>query len=187
MSEKKKLRIELKEKLSKLSKLQYEELSQQIADNLFVDEDWKLAKIIGITISKFPEVDTYRIIRKAWDQGKLVAAPKCYPEAKRMSFRIISELSQLESVFYGLLEPMEAKTAAINKEEIDLLIVPGLGFTRDGYRLGFGGGYYDRYLTDFSGKTVSLAFHSQILPSFNTENYDIPVSKIITSDEVILR
>lgn len=184
--EKKQLRIKLKETLSNLSKPGYEELSKQISHQLYRDEDWNQANIIGITISKFPEVDTYQIIRKAWELGKTIAVPKCYPKEKKMSFRIISDFSQLESVFYGLLEPIEKKTKHINPENIDLIIVPGLGYTKEGYRLGFGGGYYDRYLKDYSGKTISLAFQSQIIPAFKTENFDIPVAKIITDARVMV-
>lgn len=184
--DKKQLRIKLKETLAALSKPHYEELSKKIASQLFQDEDWQKSTVIGITISKYPEVDTDRIIRKAWQEGKTVAVPKCYPKEKRMSFRSLSDFSQLESVFYGLLEPIEGKTNLLNSEDIDLIIVPGLGYTKEGYRIGFGGGYYDRYLKDYSGKTLSLAFQSQIIPSFNTENHDIPVAKIITNDEVIL-
>jgi 5-formyltetrahydrofolate cyclo-ligase len=184
--EKKQLRIQLRESLSNLSKPRYEELTKQITSQLYQDEDWQKSNIIGITISKFPEVDTYQIIRKAWELGKTVAVPKCHPKEKRMSFRIISDFSQLESVFYGLLEPIEEKTKLINHKDIDLLIVPGLGYTKEGYRIGFGGGYYDRYLKDYSGKTISLAFQLQIIPTFKTEYFDIPVAKIITNDEVIV-
>lgn len=186
MIDKKALRIQLKDMLSKLSNGVYEDLSDQIAANLFSDEDWKQANVIGITISKIPEVDTYRIIRKAWEQGKQVAVPKCYPKDKKMSFRLLSDFSQLETVYYGLLEPIEAKTKLINHDEIDLLVVPGLGYTKEGFRLGFGGGYYDRYLMSYTGKTVSLAFRLQIVPSFEKEQHDIPVAKIITDDEVIV-
>lgn len=186
MVDKKGMRTQLKEMLSKLSEPLYEDLSKQIATHLFDDEDWKQANVIGITISKFPEVDTYRIIKKAWEQGKLVAVPKCYPKEKKMSFRLLTEFSQLESVFYGLLEPIEEKTKVINHEQIDLLLVPGLAYTIEGFRLGFGGGYYDRYLKDYSGKTVSLAFQSQIIPQLKVENHDIPVEKIITNDKVFV-
>lgn len=185
MNEKKNLRIELIDTLSKLSKPLYEDLSGQIAAKLYKDEVWKNAKVIGMTISKFPEVDTYRIINKAWEQGKVVAVPKCHPKEKMMSFRIITEFSQLESVFYGLLEPVEEETKLINQDEIGLLIVPGLGYTMEGFRLGFGGGYYDRFLASYRGETISLAFQTQIIPAFKIEDYDIPVAKIITNDEVI--
>lgn len=186
MSEKKKLiRKEMKESLALLTKPYYEHYSYKIANILYKDEDWLKANVIGITISKEPEVDTYQIIRKAWKAGKEVVAPKCNPMTKTLSFRKITEFSQLESVFYGLLEPIIEKTVEVKPEDIDLLFVPGLAYTREGFRLGFGGGYYDRYLTDYNGKTLSLAFDFQVIPQFPIEKHDIPVSKIITNDEVI--
>ncbi|MEH7492786.1 5-formyltetrahydrofolate cyclo-ligase [Neobacillus niacini] len=185
MSEKKIIRKEMQESLAQLTKPYYEHYSTKIATTLYMDEDWLNAKVIGITISKEPEVDTYQIIRKAWEVGKEVVVPKCNPKDKTLTFRKITEFSQLESVFYGLLEPIIEQTMEVYPEDIDLLFVPGLAYTSEGYRLGFGGGYYDRYLTSYYGKTLSLAFHFQVIPQFPIEKHDIPVSKIITNDEVI--
>jgi 5-formyltetrahydrofolate cyclo-ligase len=185
MSEKKLIRKEMKESLALLTKPYYEHYSTKIANTLYNDEDWLNAKVIGITISMEPEVDTYQIIRKAWEAGKEVVVPKCNPKDKTLTFRKITEFSQLESVFYGLLEPIIEQTMEVYPEDIDLLFVPGLAYTSEGYRLGFGGGYYDRYLTSYYGKTLSLAFHFQVIPQFPIEKHDIPVSKIITNDEVI--
>ncbi|MCM3692422.1 5-formyltetrahydrofolate cyclo-ligase [Neobacillus niacini] len=185
MNEKNSRRKEMKELLSGLSKPNYEDYSYKIARNLYNHEDWKQAKVIGVTISKQPEVDTYQIIRKAWESGKEVVAPKCHPKEKILTFHKITQFSQLESVFYGLLEPIIEKTIEVMPKDIDLLIVPGLAFTREGFRLGFGGGYYDRYLPQYSGKTISLAFDFQVIPQFTIEEHDIPVSIIITNDEVI--
>lgn len=185
MDDKKSLRQQLKEKLSQLSKPLYEDYSYKIAKQLYNDEDWKNANVIGITISKYPEVDTYQIIRKAWELGKKIVVPKCDPADKTMAFRMLSEFSQLECVFYGLYEPIEELTRKMEPGEIDLLIVPGLAYTEEGFRIGFGGGYYDRYLKDFSGQTVSLAFHTQMIPSFTVEKHDMPISKIITNERVI--
>jgi 5-formyltetrahydrofolate cyclo-ligase len=185
MDDKKTIRMRMKELLSGLSKQTYEDYSNKIAQNLYQQEEWMESKIIGITISRKPEVDTYPIITKAWQEGKCVVVPKCSPENKNLSFRTLTDFSQLESVYFGLLEPIIEETAEINPEEIDLLIVPGLAFTRDGFRLGFGGGYYDRFLANFNGNTVSLAFSEQIIQQFPIEEFDIPVSKIITVREVI--
>ena len=185
MSEKKLIRKEMKESLALLTKPYYEQYSTKIANTLYNDEDWLNAKVIGITISKEPEVDTYQIIRKAWEAGKEVVVPKCNPKDKTLTFRKITEFSQLEAVFYGLFEPIIEQTMEVYPEDIDLLFVPGLAYTREGFRLGFGGGYYDRYLTSYNGKTLSLAFHVQVIPQFPIEKHDIPVSKIITNDEVI--
>ncbi|WP_066064237.1 5-formyltetrahydrofolate cyclo-ligase [Neobacillus soli] len=185
MDDKNAIRKQIKDRLSKVSIPLYEDYSYKIAGRLFEDEAWKQAQVIGITVSKRPEVDTYQIIRKAWELGKQVVVPKCYPKDRRLSFRTLSGFSQLESVYYGLFEPIESLTTEIEANLIDLIIVPGLAYTREGYRLGFGGGYYDRYITNFLGKTLSLAFNEQLIPQFSVEEHDIPVSKIITYDEII--
>jgi 5-formyltetrahydrofolate cyclo-ligase len=185
MEEKKKLRKIIQQKLGELSKPQYEHLSYQIAQNLFSSSTWKESNTIGITISKMPEVDTYQIIRKGWEQNKRIVIPKCYPIDKSMKFRKLTAFNQLESVYYGLFEPIENETSEVPKEDIELLIIPGLAFTRNGYRLGFGGGYYDRYLMGFTGKKLSLAFNSQLVQTLPTESHDIPTHQIITEEETI--
>ncbi|MBM7651632.1 5-formyltetrahydrofolate cyclo-ligase [Neobacillus cucumis] len=186
MTDKTIVRNQVKETLSKLPRPLYEDYSYRIAQTLYDDDDWKKAKVIGIYVSRLPEVDTYQIIRQAWEQGKKIVVPRCHPKDKRLSFRTLSEFSQLEMVFYGLFEPIEALTVEVNSDLVDLVIVPGLAYTRAGFRLGFGGGYYDRFLSTYAGKTLSLAFQQQIIPQFPIETHDIPVSKIITNQEVIL-
>jgi 5-formyltetrahydrofolate cyclo-ligase len=166
--------------LKKISKPEYEQLSLEIANQLYSSALWQNANTIGITISNYPEVDTYQIIRKAWEQNKRVVVPKCHPKEKQMSFHELKQFTQLESVYYGLLEPIETLTRKVDKVGIDLLIVPGLAFTKEGYRLGFGGGYYDRFLQDYEGNTVSLAFPIQLKEKLPIEKHDIPVQKIIT-------
>jgi 5-formyltetrahydrofolate cyclo-ligase len=178
--EKKVLRKRVMTELEIMPKPQYEHLSYMLANQLFLDEHWKTANTIGVTVSRFPEADTYQIIRKAWEQGKTVVIPKCLPKTKEMVFRTLTAFDQLETVYYGLLEPIEAVTAEKDPENIDLIIVPGLAFTPDGYRLGFGGGYYDRYLQKFNGATLSLAFPAQLVPELPVEDHDIPVGKIIS-------
>lgn len=183
MNDKKVLRKQISQQLSKLTKPQYEHLSYKIAQDLYQETAWKESSTIGITISKMPEVDTYQIIRKAWEEKKRIVVPKCFPKDRSMEFRTLTAFNQLESVYYGLFEPIVDATQFVSKKDIDLIIVPGLGFTKQGYRLGFGGGYYDRYLLDYQGSTLSLAFHSQILQTLPIEPHDIPVAKIITDAE----
>lgn len=185
MFEKNPLRKKLKSQLSKMPNNLYEQSSGAIAQLLYQQTEWINSNTIGITISKQPEVNTRNIITEAWNQKKKIVVPKCYPKTRKMEFREITDFSQLESVYYGLLEPIEDKTRLIHKEDIDLLLVPGLGYTVEGFRLGFGGGYYDRYLQDYSGHTISLAFHSQLLEDLEVESHDIAVKKIITDKEVI--
>ncbi|MFC0415684.1 5-formyltetrahydrofolate cyclo-ligase [Cytobacillus solani] len=180
INEKQMIRKQIMDKLAKIEKPQYEHDSYEIAQLLFRDALWKEARTVGVTISKSPEVDTYQIIRKAWEEGKRVVIPKCLPRNKEMVFRTLTKFNQVESVYYGLLEPIETVTKEVPANEIDLIIVPGLAFTQNGYRVGFGGGYYDRYLASFTGQTISLAFTPQLVTELPIEGHDIPVNKIIT-------
>lgn len=185
MTSKKFLRSILQQDLQQKPQSLYKKQSDQIATLLFETEEWRSAKIIAITISRAPEVDTYSIIQQAWRTGKTIVVPKCHNNSRTMSFHIIHSFDELESVFFGLLEPIISKTVEVYKDSIDLVIVPGLGFTTKGYRLGFGGGYYDRFLSDYHGKTISLAFPEQIIQSLPLEPHDIPVHKLINPEGVI--
>ncbi|MBS4222432.1 5-formyltetrahydrofolate cyclo-ligase [Lederbergia citrea] len=179
------LRTEVKERLKSMDRMTYEHGSYLIANKLIHTEEWKNADVIGITVSHFPEVDTWQLIRKGWEQGKNMVIPKCIPAKKEMNFKRITAFNQLESVFYGLFEPMDSETKRIDKNDIDLLIVPGLAYSKEGFRIGFGGGYYDRFLKGYHGATLSLAFAVQLLDYIPVESHDLPVSKIITEKSVI--
>lgn len=183
-NDKKLLRKQMLDQMTELSKPEYEQLSYQIACRFYNSALWRQAKTIGITVSKVPEADTWQIIRRAWEEGKRVAVPKCIPESKQMVFRELNSFMDLESVFYGLWEPNPEKTEEILSEEIDTLVVPGLAYMKNGFRLGFGGGYYDRFLEHYKGRTVSLAFEMQFITGFPVEDHDRPVEMIITNQQV---
>lgn len=126
------------------------------------------------------EWDTVPIIEKAWEEGKRVAVPKCLPNRK-MSFYQLDHFNQLVKGMHDIPEPNPDQTIIIEKNNIDLLIVPGIVFSPNGYRIGFGGGYYDRFLADFRNETVSLASHHQMVDQLPIDSFDIPVQHIITS------
>ncbi|MDQ0175191.1 5-formyltetrahydrofolate cyclo-ligase [Bacillus chungangensis] len=179
------LRNEMKEKLAALEQPEYEQYSYMIANQLFKQSMWMDAETIGITISRKPEVDTWQIIRKGWELGKRIVVPKCEPSTKEMTFRVLTAFTQLEKIYYHLFEPIEKETEAVAQKEIDLLLVPGLLFCQNGFRIGFGGGYYDRYLTTFTGKTASLAFSFQVVEKLPVEDHDIPVQTIMTEKSIL--
>lgn len=182
--EKKAFRNMVREQLKKINLLEYEDCSYQISRMLATDPYWEQAQTVGITVSKHPEVDTWQIIRKGWEEGKRMVVPKCLPKSRTMVFRELTRFSQLESVYSGLFEPIESETEEVFPKDIDLLIVPGLAFTKKGYRLGVGGGYYDRFLQNYHGRTLSLAFSVQVVEALPIEQHDLPVQKIITENEV---
>ncbi len=121
------------------------------------------ASTIAVTISRGLEIPTRPVIEQAWEEGKQVCIPKCDPDTKKMQFRTYQTDDQLETVYAGLLEPVIEKTKEVKPSQIDLMIVPGVCFDTDGFRIGFGGGYYDRYLSDYKGKTVSLLLSASCL------------------------
>lgn len=159
--------------------------SAAILERLFTCDEYVSAHIIGVTMSRFPEVDTYPLIESAWKSGKQVAVPKCIPGTREMDFRIITSFDDLETVYMDLKEPVVERTISIAKGQIDLQIVPGVVFSDEGYRIGFGGGYYDRYLIDHGGERVSLAFDIQTAQEVPVEEHDIPVNNIFTENRVI--
>lgn len=183
--DKKSNRQKMSSQLQQMDRMTYEQFSYMIGNGLIETDEWKKSKTIGLTVSRFPEVDTWQLIRRGWKQGKRIVVPRCIPSTKGMCFRKISAFTQLESSFFGLFEPIESQTEEVHKDEIDLLIVPGLIYSRDGYRTGFGGGYYDRFLANYKGKTLSIAFSKQLAEHVPVEGHDIPVGKIITEKGVV--
>ena len=173
-------RKEMTNRLKTMGLNEHQQKSAVIADFLMNENEFRKAEVIGLTVSAFPEVDTRQLIERCWQAGKRTAVPKCDPLTRAMTFRIIEDFSQLETVYMKLLEPIEDKTEEVNPEGIDLMIVPGVVYAPDGYRIGFGGGYYDRYLTRYAGPTVSLAFEEQLADSVPVEKHDIPVQRICT-------
>ncbi|MEZ0480475.1 5-formyltetrahydrofolate cyclo-ligase [Planococcus sp. SSTMD024] len=179
------LRKSVISQMNELTKSQHARMSSAILEKLIEDPDFQESTTIGVTISRWPEVDTIPLIETCWRLGKKVAAPKCFAKERTMDFRLFDRLEQLEMVYMDLQEPIEAQTEAVGPESLDLLIVPGVVFTESGYRIGFGGGYYDRYLSGFGGNTRSLAFELQLAGELPVESHDIPVDGIITEKRTI--
>lgn len=183
--EKQLLRKQVLQQLHQLSPSDHERKSATIIEKVLASDEFKNAHTIGITLSRFPEVDTHRLIEIAWQAGKRIAIPRCIASTREMDFRLIDSFDQTEVVYMDLKEPTIDQTLAVNPEDIDLQIVPGVVYSETGYRIGFGGGYYDRYLKNFPFQTISLAFDCQISDNIDRESHDIPVSYIYTDEEII--
>lgn len=168
-----------------LNQEEYARLSRKIKDRIMQSNEFKNAEIIGVTISRYPEVDTRLLIEAAWSLGKQIAVPRCKRESREMDFRLLTSFDELETVYMDLLEPIITKTVSVSKGQIDLQIVPGVVFSSEGYRIGFGGGYYDKYMAEYAGETISLCFDSQIRYDVPIEQHDLPVGKIITENNSI--
>ena len=159
--------------------------SDAIFSKVIALDEWEEATCIGITISRVFEVDTRKLIEQAWCEGKKVAVPRCKHGSREMDFYLFSSLDQLELGYAGIFEPKVKETELILSSDIDLLILPGMAFTTDGDRLGFGGGYYDRFLSTYEGKLMALAFDFQMLAFVPVEGHDVPVNLIVTEERAI--
>jgi|SRR5690625_486072 len=178
------LRKQVVTKLAQLTEQEKVKIEKMLLHHLVNSSVWKEAQTIGITCSTKSEWDTYPIIEKAWEEGKVVAVPKTIPKQRVMLFYRIDSFSHLEEGHHNLIEPIPNKERYITKDRIDLILVPGLVFDKRGYRIGFGGGYYDRFLKDYSGITVSLLSRLQLVKSIPIEKHDLHVQYVITESGI---
>ena len=148
-----------------------EELTQRLLELPAFQE----AKTLATYLSFDHEVSTAGLIQAALQFGKRVCVPRTYPHG-RMEF-VEYDPDILEKTRFGLLEPNE-QGKVVDKAEIDLIHVPGLVFQSKGYRIGYGGGYYDRYLADFAGKTVSTIYSIQ-QKEFQPDAFDQAVQEVL--------
>ncbi|WP_198162753.1 5-formyltetrahydrofolate cyclo-ligase [Halobacillus mangrovi] len=179
------LRKQGKIMLKSLTSAEKHEKEAYMYEHLFHSELWKKAQTIGVTVSQAHEWSTFPIIEQGWQEQKIVSVPKCDPDHKELNFYQLSDYSELETVYFGLKEPDPAKTKYLPKQHIDLLIVPGLLFNSKGYRIGYGGGYYDRFLTGFPGATIMIASEEQRHEQLPIEEFDRKVANIITEQGMV--
>lgn len=127
------------------------------------------------------EVMTGFLIEEAWKAGKEVAVPKV--DGKDMIFYKLTDFSQLEPGYFGIPEPVKGE--AVQWEDA-LMLMPGVAFDRENHRVGYGGGFYDRYLEKHPGlKRIALAFEFQMMAQVPTEPTDISPEIIVTEKQCI--
>jgi 5-formyltetrahydrofolate cyclo-ligase len=139
------------------------------------------ARVVMLYLSASEEVDTASLALRCWQAGKTVVVPKVSWDQRRMLPVEISSLQTgITSTGPGIREPIAGKPIPIDL--IDLVIVPGLGFTSAGYRIGRGMGFYDRFLAqpDFIGRSCGLAFDEQVIEQLPVLDHDIPLSMLVT-------
>ena len=176
---KRELRRKMKSQRDGISQEEKAVLDRKIQENLFGSDFYKNAELILTFISVGSEPDTREILRRAWADGKRTAVPKCLPEHK-MAFYIIESFDDCGSGKYGIPEPLPHCSEVSLTEKNILCLVPGLAFNRNGARLGYGGGYYDRFLVKHSkAYRLGVCFKFQIAPEIPTEPFDFPMNEVI--------
>lgn len=140
---------------------------------------YQRAKVIFVYVSLDWEIDTRALIQDALLGGKTVAVPKCLPGGRMEVYRL-KDFHQLKAQTLGILEPEEGADK-IAEERLELALIPCLSCTRDGIRLGQGGGYYDRFLVDKPWiDKVALCRESLLSKNLPCEAYDIRMDAVLT-------
>lgn len=169
--------------IGKLNKLAVDESRQKQVESIyrkfFQSDLWLSATSIGVTMATDFEFPTAPLIQRALSEGKRIAVPKSLPK-RQLVFYWIDETTAFKLSKFGVEEPISDEQA--NSDELDLVVVPGLIFKENGYRIGFGGGFYDRFLADYSGKTASFVFAEQLMESWEEEPFDLPVQKLFIGE-----
>ncbi|MYL71924.1 5-formyltetrahydrofolate cyclo-ligase [Halobacillus litoralis] len=182
--EKNELRFKGRKILQEISVKDRLHLEAKMHETLFKSELWKNAEVVGVTLSQTHEWSTEPIIEEGWRTGKKMVVPKCIPQNREMDFYHLEKYDQLERVYFGLREPKPESSALVEKNEMDLLLVPGLLFDEKGYRIGYGGGYFDRFIEGFRGKTVMIASDRQKYSPLPFEEFDQRVEYVLTESGV---
>ena len=172
------LRKKILQEMKALSQEQKQAIDQALIERLLQHPFYQEAKVIATYLSFPHEFQTQELLEQALKDGKKVLIPKTYPKG-RMDF-VVYDPQQLVKTSFGLLEP-QGNLEVVDASQIDLIHVPGLAFTMKGYRIGYGGGYYDRYLEQFAGHTMSTVYPCQIR-DFSPENHDIPVQEVLIDE-----
>ncbi len=162
------------------------ELSQKIHSHLFSNSRFQSSGSVMVYCSKGAEVDTSKLIRAMIKQGKRVVVPYCVPGSRNIGIAEITDHeNDLSAGEYGIPEPAERLRGNFFKSDVGYIICPGIAFDRKGTRLGRGGGYYDRFLSELKGRVpiIGLAFDCQVsaapLPG---SPHDVKVDQVITPD-----
>lgn len=180
MDLKKDIRRQILEKRSEITNREWKERSHKIFERVVEHPFFLQANAIYCYVDYSNEVETRNIISHAWKHGKKVAVPKVMGD--HMNFFYIHDFSDLQRGYKGILEPKECHLV---KDENVLIIMPGAAFDRNCNRIGYGKGFYDKYLNSHPYmKTIALAFEIQIVDSIPTDSHDICPNIIITEEKI---
>lgn len=176
------IRKEVLQRRNQLTAKELESKSFAIYDQLKLLDIYKQASVIYVYMDFKNEVITKHMIEDALCDGKKVAIPKIIDDI--MDFYYIDDIENLKSGYFGIREPEPIMLA---KEKNSLMIIPGVAFDKKGHRIGYGKGFYDRFLHQHEQfKKVALAFELQVLDTIPHETHDVLMDRIITEERIII-
>ena len=175
------IRRQLREILKAMTEADRQAKSLAATALLTASPEFAAARIVMLYLSNPQELDTAPLALKCWQSGKTVVVPKVsWDQRRMMPVEITSLQTHMTTTGAGVREPVSGQPMPVNL--LDLVIVPGLGFTTDGHRIGRGMGFYDRFLAqpDFIGVSCGMGFEEQIIPQMPVLDHDIPLSMLCT-------
>jgi 5-formyltetrahydrofolate cyclo-ligase len=182
---KQEIRNIVKKRRNSMSENEVAEKSRIIIEKLMDTEEFKRAENIMIFLSFNNEVYTYNLIDKCIELGKKVVVPYTVKDTYEIIPTVLGSIEEdLKLTSYGYMEPKKDKLKPVDEKDIDLTVVPGLAFDKKMNRIGFGKGYYDRYLAktrDDAGK-IAVAYDYQIFEEIPFEVFDVKMDSIITEE-----
>lgn len=186
--EKKSVRTFGLQKRRALPSEEIEQKSQKIKQNLFEVSVFKKANVILFYIAKSEEVQTWHMIEDSLEVGKRIAVPVVDLAKKEIiAFEITNPKVTLRTGPFGIREPVEVERYLLPTKKIELVVIPGVAFDAQGGRIGFGGGFYDRFLKNISSRVslIALAFECQVLVQVPCEEHDVAMNYIVTEKRTI--
>ncbi|MCL2056270.1 MAG: 5-formyltetrahydrofolate cyclo-ligase [Oscillospiraceae bacterium] len=181
---KKDMRSHFKSLRDKIGPDEKSALDLQIYRHLADSRLFRSAGLLLVYISLPQEISTGELIGEAFARGKTVAAPRCSRDGRELRFYRIDSLDGLSPGAFGILEPHASPESLVADFPGSLCVVPGLAFDRYGHRLGYGGGYYDRFLAGYSGASVGLCYRRNFADEIIHGRFDVPCGYIATEDGV---
>lgn len=182
---KKELRKKAKEKRLNMMPEKKENCDKKICNKLLNLWAVREAETVLCYVSTAIEVDTRVFINTLLSTGKRVAVPRCEGQKSEMNFYYINSFDELENGSFGVLEPKSSPERLVCKTEKTICIVPAFMFDKEGYRLGYGKGYYDRYLSRYKGITIGICYDDDIENELFRGKYDRAVDMVLTERQII--
>ncbi len=158
-------------------------IDNEICEKMISSVTYRYADVILAYMPKEDEIDITPVLQKALDDKKKLAFPVCEPETRKMTFHFVDSLSDLQESTYGIKEPSPDKEMYTYDKYVKssvVCVVPAIVYDKKGYRIGYGGGYYDRYLSSFKGTTLGIAYYDFILKLVPRGRFDFAVDVLLS-------
>jgi 5-formyltetrahydrofolate cyclo-ligase len=161
--------------------------SGAVLERLALLDPVRQAVTLMVYLNTGSEVVTDDLVRWGLRNGKRIAVSRCIPESRGLAACRIGDLDEVAPGHYGIREPKAPLIRPIPAGEIDVVIVPGVAFDRRGCRIGYGGGYYDRFLPQApQAARIGVAFACQLVAGIPADTHDIPMDGVVTDAETII-